>query len=381
MSRRRAYPRLMQRSRARALLAALAMVLFAASCGSSSPSPQARATTTTTTTTTTTDPPPPAPARTKKPLVPAAGAYFGAWRGPGPGRPEDAQQRLVQGEQLIGRKFAIDHRYYDWGFPLPSAYETWTAKQGRIPMVNLCACDFQTDGVVRWSSIADGSQDAYLTSMAQGFAFFSRPAFLIFDGEPEAKVDGPGAGQPHGSTADYVAAFRHVVDVFRAHGADNVAFVFDTTGYAFEQVSGQTATVKALYPGDDYVDWIAADPYNFFKQGAWRSLSYETRAWYRWARAEHPTKPLALAEWGSKEDPNDPQRKADWLHQALRGLARDYPHIKAVVYFDEEKHEQGTVNDWRIDTGGVDGPTLAAFRDVAHAKYFDVFDPAVRRAN
>jgi hypothetical protein len=37
------------------------------------------------------------------------------------------------------------------------------------------------------------------------------------------------------------------------------------------------------------------------------------------------------------------------------------------------------VNDWRIDTGGVDGPTLAAFREIAHAEYFDVFDPAVRR--
>ncbi len=139
--------------------------------------------------------------------------------------------------------------------------------------------------------------------------------------------------------------------------------------------------MKALYPGDDYVDWIAADPYNFFKQGAWRSLSFETRAWYRWARAEHPSKPLALAEWGSKEDPHDPMRKAAWLRQALRSLQRDYPHIKAVVYFDEEKHEQGTVNDWRIDTGGVAGPTLAAFREVAHAAYFDVFDPAVRRRN
>jgi hypothetical protein len=371
----------MPRSRASVVVVGLALMLLAVACGSSSPSPESKATTTTTPpstavtepTTSTTVP------RTKKPLVPATGAYFGTWRGPGPARPDDAQQRLVQGEELIGRKYAIDHRYYDWGYPLPSAYETWTAKQGRIPMVNLCACDFQTDAAVRWSSIANGSQDAYLAAMADGFKLFNRPAFFIFDGEPEAKVDEANSDLPHGTTADYVAAFRHIVDVFRARGADNVAFVFDTTGYAFEQVSGQTATVKALYPGDDYVDWIAADPYNFFKQGAWRSLSYETRAWYRWARAEHPSKPLALAEWGSKEDPDDSARKGEWLHEALRDLEHKYPHIKAVVYFEEEKHEQGTVNDWRIDTGGVDGPTLAAYREIAHAKYFDVFDPAVRR--
>jgi hypothetical protein len=373
----------MQRSRARAVVALTLMVL-AAACGSSSPSPESRTTTTTTPPTTATTVPPTtttAPRTTKKPLVPAAGAYFGAWRGPGPNRPDDAQQRLVQGEQMIGRKFAIDHRYYDWGFPLPSSYETWTAKQGRIPMVNLCACDFQSGSVVRWSDIANGSQDAYLTSMAQGFAFFNRPTYFIFDGEPESKLDSATSDGARGSPADYVAAFRHIVDVFRSHGADNVAFVFDTTGYAFEEESGQTADAKALYPGDRYVDWIAADPYNFFKQGAWRSLSFETRAWYRWARAEHPSKPLALAEWGSKEDPQDAQRKGEWLHEALRDLQRDYRQIKAVVYFDEEKHEQGTVNDWRIDTGGVDGPTLAAFREIARAKYFDVFDPAVRRGN
>jgi hypothetical protein len=379
MSRRRPYAHRMQRSGARAVVCALVLTVLAAACGSSSPSPESRTTTTTTPPTTATDPPTTTTTpRTKKPLVPASGAYFGTWRGPGPNRPDDSQQRLAQGEQMIGRKYAIDHRYYDWDFPLPSSYETWTAKQGRIPMVNLCACDFQSGAVVRWSDIANGSQDAYLTSMAQGFAFFGRPAFFIFDGEPEAKLDNATSDGARGSPADYVAAFRHIVDVFRSHGADNVAFVFDTTGYAFEQASGQTADVKALYPGDDYVDWIAADPYNFFKQGAWRSLSFETSAWYRWARAEHPSKPLALAEWGSKEDPNDPQRKADWLHQALRDLEHKYPQIKAVVYFDEEKHEQGTVNDWRIDTSE---PTLAAFRAIAHAKYFLAFDPEVRRAN
>jgi hypothetical protein len=46
--------------------------------------------------------------------------------------------------------------------------------------------------------------------------------------------------------------------------------------------------------------------------------------------------------------------------------------VKAVVYFDEEKHERGTVNDWRIDTSDT---ALAAFGEVARSKWFN---PTVR---
>src|SRR3954462_11676815 len=111
MSRCRAYAHRMYRSRTRVGVGALAFGLLAAACGSSSPGPESRTTTTTTPpTTATTDPPTTTVTpRTKKPLVPTTGVYFGTWRGPGPSRPDDAQQRLAEGEQMIGRKYAIDH--------------------------------------------------------------------------------------------------------------------------------------------------------------------------------------------------------------------------------------------------------------------------------
>jgi beta-mannanase len=236
-------------------------------------------------------------------------------------------------------------------------------------MVNICACHFNTGAAVPWSSIASGAEDAYLRGVADGFKFLGSPAFFVFDGEPEAKV---GAS---GTSSDYVAAWRHLVTVFRERGVKNVAFMWVTTAYSFMAESNQTDLVKKLYPGNHFVDWIASDPYNFNNDGAWRSLSYELDAWYRWARAAHPSKPLALAEWGSKEDPNDSGRKAAWLREALDALENHYQQIKAVVYFDEEKHERGIVNDWRIDTGS--GTTsLDAFAQVAHAKWFN---PSVRR--
>jgi hypothetical protein len=358
-----------RRIAARSALAIFVLATVLAGCAGCAATPSA----TPKRSTTTVDPPAPSTSSTsttvspqdaKKPPVPSNGAYFGTWRGPGPGRPAEVQNRLVQAEQQIGRKYAIDHRYYDWGFPLPSPYEEWTSKQGRIPLVNLCACHFNDGSVVPWSEIASGAHDAYLSAMADRFAAFAKPVFFIFDGEPESKVDNSTGQTP----AAYIAAWRHIVETFRAHHADNVAFMWDTTAYSFTAESGDASKVKSIYPGDDVVDWIASDPYNFNHSGAWRSLSFELDAWYRWARAEHPNKPLALAEWGSKEDAHDPQHKAEWLREALKDLQTKYRQIKAVVYFDEKKYEDNTVNDWRIDTST---PSSRAFAEIARSRWFD----------
>src|SRR5262249_55295085 len=138
-----------------------------------------------------------------------------------------------------------------------------------------------------------------------------------------------------------------------------------TTSYAFLPESGQAALVKTFYPGDSVVDWVAADPYNFDTNGAWHSLSYEMGPWYAWA--SKLKKPLAFVEWGTKEDPSNPQRKATWFRDALKALDTQYKDVRAVVYFDERKHEHGTINDWRIDTSA---PSLAAFAAISKSSWF-----------
>jgi hypothetical protein len=296
-----------------------------------------------------------------KPAVPATGAYFGAWRGPGPGRPTDARSSLLAIEQSIGRKYAIDHRYYDWGSVIPNPYLRWTAAHGRIPMVSVCACHFKDKTFVPWASIASGTEDAYLISVAKGFASFAQPAFFVFEAEAELQVG------IRGTAADYRAAFHHIVAVFHAQGATNVAFVWATTAYAFRPESADRALAASMYPGDGAVDWIASDPYNFDYGGAWHSLAYELDPWYQWATKVHAAKPLALTEWGSKEDPLLPNHKAAWFRGALTSLESHYPAIHAVVYFDERKLEHRTVNDWRVDTSPA---SLAAFAEIAHAAWF-----------
>src|SRR5690348_6133331 len=126
--------------------------------------------------------------RSSMPSVPRTGAYFGAWRGTGAGRPSNPSLNIGAIERAIGRTFAIDHQYYDWGTPLPSAYDRWTLSQGRIPMISVCACTFSTGTEVAWHAIAAGSYDRWLAKIARGFAAMAGPTFFSFDGEPESWV-------------------------------------------------------------------------------------------------------------------------------------------------------------------------------------------------
>ena len=61
------------------------------------------------------------------------------------------------------------------------------------------------------------------------------------------------SGQP----AAYVAAWRHVVSVFRGEGAANVKWVWspnvDNGDYPFAR----------YFPGDSWVDYVALDGYNW----------------------------------------------------------------------------------------------------------------------
>jgi hypothetical protein len=184
---------------------------------------------------------------------------------------------------------------------------------------------------------------------AAGVAALGVPVYLTLHHEADI-------AQGWGTPAEFRAAWRHYVEVFRAEGADNVAWVLVLTSWDYTQHRGD-----AFYPGADVVDWIAADPYNFFQRdGRWQTLPSVARDFYDWG--SRTGKPLMLAEWGSTEDPHTPGRKAAWFDEAATTLA-GWPNIRAAVYFNN-LHDY----DWRIDTSPS---ALDAFRRLANSAHFE----------
>ena len=112
------------------------------------------------------------------------------------------------------------------------------------------------------------------------------------------------------------------------------------------------------YPGDDVVDDIAVDAYNWFTcrasvKNPWNSLSAIIEGQRQFGLL-HPDKPLWLAEFASVEDPAQPGRRAQWFADAQALFQQPgYEQYQGVVYFDLNKQ-----CNWRVETPAG---ALAAF--------------------
>jgi hypothetical protein len=277
-------------------------------------------------------------------LVPSHGVLLGIFAKKRNGRTHTQEIRHV--ERQIGRRFAIDHFYMHFDDPLADAQVRATINRGRIPLINWAPEG--ASGIVPWGAITAGRADRTINRAARALRHLNTPVMLAFNHEPEN--DTPRYGTP----GQYKGAFRHIVQRFRAEGASKVVFVCILEGYTYE---GGNGGVKRWYPGRRYVDWAAADAYNWApgRTGfAWRSFKSALQGFYNWGTHHH--KPLMAAEFGTQEKPGDPNAKAKWFTSAGTTLAH-WPRIKAVVYFNSN-----TKWPWWIDTSAKG---LAAFRGLA----------------
>jgi hypothetical protein len=296
-----------------------------------------------------------------KPAVPSKGAYLGVYAAPhtdqttgrgiaNGGREDITGAAIAQLQSQTGTTFAIDHRYFNWDDPFSVELMRNTAAQGRIPFLA-----FQTtNGALTYRQIADGQGDDSLNARADAAKAFGKPMFVAFQWEPNQSIGNKGSAE------DYVAAWQHIVKLFRERGATNVSFVYVQTAASFRTGSPLD---EQLYPGNDYIDWVAADGYNFFgcpgKSAGWTPFKQIFSAFYTWGQTKG--KPMMIAELGVSEDPNQPGRKADWYRQAAQQLP-DFPDIKAVVYYNAAPQ----CPNW-VDSSPQ---SLAGFQDLAKSSYF-----------
>src|ERR671912_582326 len=112
----------------------------------------------------------------------------------------------------------------------------------------------------------------------------------------------------------------------------------DIAAGAHDAAIDAQAASWALYPGDDVVDWVAWDPYNWANcagrsRDTWRSLQQAAQPMYAHLDAVGNTKPRMLGEYGSHDDPAM-GRKEQWLRELPAMLRTAMPKVRAVVYFD-----------------------------------------------
>lgn len=248
----------------------------------------------------------------------------------------------------VGTPPAIVMWYQDWEYDEIRAFDPAkmdaVVERGAMPMVTWEPWDHakgkkQPRYALR--RIADGKYDCYIERWARDAAAWGKPVYLRFAHEMNGNWY-PWSASVNGNTSDeYVAAWRHVVDIFRREGATNVYWVWSPV-VAYQG----TTPFEELYPGDDYVDWVGLGGHNFgTSQGwtSWRTLTELFGPSYDEITALAPGKPFMIAEVSSSEVGGD---KAAWIRSAFGTEIPDrMPKTRAVVWYDKDR-----ATNWQVDS-------------------------------
>ena len=299
--------------------------------------------------------------------------YWGAWIGSqltGEQAPWDLSA-VDRFQELVGRPISVlnfSSAFYDCSQtpcqpePFPTTPFNNLRARGIIPFFSWAGASMPVtvdEPNFRLSAIAAGKYDAYIRSWAQSAAAWGHPFFLRFNWEMNGSWFPWGASSNGNSAADYVAAWRHVHDIFTSVGATNATWVWCPN----VDPSNSLTPLASLYPGDAYVDWTCLDGYN--GDDPWASFSDLFGSTYaEITGAIAPSKPMIVGETSSTEAGGS---KAQWISTMLSELPSEFPKIRGLLWFDKLESGPGGHTDWPIESSS---DSVAAFAAGVNSSLF-----------
>ena len=275
---------------------------------------------------------------------------------------------LAKLESSLDTTLPLVHVFTAWGdspehhFPRTLAEAVWDV--GSVLVITwepwLTTFDEEGHGSLRpvaerdlggMADVADGVYDFYIEEWGSAAVDFARPVFVRFGHEMNDSYRYPWG--PHNNrTEEYVAAFRHVVEVTREVGASNILWVW-SPHIAYDGF-------EAFYPGDDVVDWTGATVLNYGNVAYWSQWwSFDDIFTRKYDRLSGLGKPIMITEFGTLMAGGE---RAPWFRQALERLPQRLPHVKAVVFFHNRSDATITYQalNWAFDD---DSNVVRAIRD------------------
>jgi hypothetical protein len=191
-------------------------------------------------------------------------------------------------------------------------------------------------------AIGGGGYDHYLRAFADSVRDFGHPVVIGFGHEMNA--DWYSWGYKHVPASTFVAAWRHIVSLFRSQGADNVTWL-----WTINQDLSTTGPLASWWPGARYVTWVGIDGYYYRPSSTFTTVFGETIAQVR----AFTHKPVLLSEAGV-----GPQAGQSAKIQNLFAGMRQYQTL-GLMWFDIAQHQGIYHQDWRIEDSRA---ATAAFR-------------------
>jgi hypothetical protein len=226
--------------------------------------------------------------------------------------------------------------YSGWAEPFDTSYAEMLYKHGVYLFVQIDP----TDATI--AEIAKGTYDDYLRSYADSVQNFGHAVVIGFGHEMNGSWYS--WGYNHVPAPTFVAAWRHIVQLFKGEGAENVTWLW--TVQADEPGTGPVAS---WWPGAQYVTWIGIDGFYYRPSDTFDSVFGKTIAQVR----AFTGKPVLLSETAVGPEAGQFVK----IPNLFSGMAA-YKTL-GLVWFDQPQHGGLYHQDWRIEDSQA---AVATFR-------------------
>ena len=215
-------------------------------------------------------------------LPSSAGSYLGVFESGLPAK----YSEVTSFAAATGSKPDIVMYYSGWFVKFPQSFAAATADNGAVPLVQM------DPDTVKVAQIVSGHYDGYLSSYAEAVRAYDHPVIISFGHEMNGNWSS--WGYKHTSAKVFVAAWRHIVNVFRELGATNVTWLW-TVNIVNDARSGNVTNPAPWWPGSSYVNWVGIDGYYLKSSWQFRPLFGPTIGLVH----KLTTDPILIAETGA----------------------------------------------------------------------------------
>jgi hypothetical protein len=259
----------------------------------------------------------------------------------------------------------------------------WIRELGKVPYIRLMLrSDVDQDHSEKrftLEKIIGGEFDADLRAWGRDARVFGSPILIEWGTEPNGNWFGWNARWNGGASkgpAHYIVAYRHIVDLMRAEGAENLTWVWHVNWYD-EPERGWNA-FEHYFPGQDYCDWVALSAYGPLtprtNEGL-ESFRFKIDAAYPRLTKLAPGKPVIIAEFGCDLH-NWRVNTSRWARSALEELfSNRWPAIVGFCWWNEgwqndnhKKHDTDMIVLHDVDLTRVFREEFAAHADKIQEK-------------
>jgi mannan endo-1,4-beta-mannosidase len=227
--------------------------------------------------------------------------------------------------------------YSSWYEKFQAGFADQISASGAVPLVQINPFG------VSLADIAAGRYDGYLISYADQVRSFGRSVIIGFAHEPNGNWYPWGQGKA--SPASFIGAWRHIVDVFRAQGADNVTWL-----WTVNSMGNGVGPIAGLWPGAAYVTWVGIDGYYVRPGDTFASVFGPTITAVRQLTSDQ----ILISETAVGPATGDQPGKITDLFAGVRAQ-----HLLGLVWFDKSQDKGPYRQDWRLEG---DPAAITAFR-------------------